>query len=242
MELCREQRSQRGFNVCIDCGFKNFVRVPFCVVCGSAIEQYKSPSATSLGWGLWRRKPTLGLKTTPKSERSQAMTTRQRRPRFLTHGHWLKVLVIDRCCCRKKRKERVRKADTDNQLRWYRDAKFAGDGKGYIVRYQQSSRIQTPHDGELVDISIAAEQIPHGSLAEGLNIPGTVNREHIAQPDQEDFETRSSRRQPKLRTNDEQLQLIQDDAKSVTMLIVEGGYVDAPISRDSRAKHTDERS
>lgn len=76
--------------MCSDCGFENFARVPFCVVCGFAIEQYEPPSVVGTtskqdrGWRLWRRNHSTdeSVKNAPSLERSQAMTTRQRRARF----------------------------------------------------------------------------------------------------------------------------------------------------------------
>lgn len=86
--VCRQ--AQEGFNVCADRGFENFACVPFCVVCGFAIEQYEPPSVEATaskqgrGWRLWRRNhPTNEtVENVPSLERSQSMTTRQRRARF----------------------------------------------------------------------------------------------------------------------------------------------------------------
>lgn len=117
-------------------------------------------------------------------------------------------------------------------MRWYHDATFAV-GKGFVVRYQHPQRIETSENEENVEISIVTEPISDGSGPEGngpSNAAATADdRESAtAQQVQEDSsETNSSRRRPKLLTKAEQSQLIQDDVKSTTMLILEAEDAEA---------------
>ncbi|KAG7401191.1 hypothetical protein PHYBOEH_002375 [Phytophthora boehmeriae] len=156
--------AEEGFNVCQVCGFENFKRFRFCIVCGEAIRENPDTNGDRDSSTETDKKKSLRLSLLPLFKRDNRVQLATSQPLPSQQQPSRRRLRAQR------RKEWTRKMDVEGRMFWFRDGRCNVDTRcqGFVVKLQSSG-----------EVSEGPDAAGTGSVSPPDEVP-------IPEPDQED--------------------------------------------------------